>query len=155
MGDVNGETPRDIEGVRRAFRTPELPPCTGQPSQNKVRLDPHFAYMQDHTRSHKYIQHRSPSSTELLQTSGHPRTVITDPDGDFLTFTVTDGKSGSDSGLPSWLTFDPMSMLLSGAAPQKEQDVHLLVTGQGLSGEWRWDRFGVAETLPCVHLGRF
>jgi len=112
--------------------------------------------MQDHTRSHKVDSTQITFlHKELLQTSGHPRTVITDPDGDFLTFTVTDGKSGSDSGLPSWLTFDPMSMLLSGAAPQKEQDVHLLVTGQGLSGEWRWDRFGVAETLPCVHLGRF
>ncbi|CAK9093698.1 unnamed protein product [Durusdinium trenchii] len=65
-----------------------------------------------------------------------PRTVITDPDGDFLTFTVTDGKSGSDLGLPSWLTFDPMSMLLSGAAPQKEQDVHLLVTGKDSDGHF-------------------
>lgn len=68
------------------------------------------------------------SGAVFLGRSNTLRTVISDPDGDFLTFTLSDATGGA---LPSWLEFNPQSMLLSGAAPQTDQEVHLLVTGEG------------------------
>ena len=64
-----------------------------------------------------------------LLTEGLPRSSITDPDGDILTFSL----SGRDGKLPNWLHFDPNVMTVSGI-PNKEQNVELLLTGTDKDG---------------------
>ena len=64
-----------------------------------------------------------------LLTEGLPRSSITDPDGDILTFSL----SGRDGKLPNWLHFDPNVMTVSGI-PNKEQNVELLLTGTDKNG---------------------
>ena len=64
-----------------------------------------------------------------LLIEGLPRSSITDPDGDILTFSL----SGRDGQLPNWLHFDPNVMTVSGI-PNKEENVELLLTGTDQDG---------------------
>ena len=58
-----------------------------------------------------------------------PRSVISDPDGDILAFSLS-----SEAGkLPDWLHFDPNLMIVSGV-PDKEQKLELSVTGRDTDG---------------------
>ena len=58
-----------------------------------------------------------------------PRSVIADPDGDILAFSL----SSEDGKLPEWLHFDPNLMTVSGV-PDKEQQLRLKVTGRDKDG---------------------
>ena len=58
-----------------------------------------------------------------------PRSVISDPDGDILAFSL----SSEEGELPVWLHFDPNLMIVSGV-PDKEQHLELTVTGRDKDG---------------------
>ena len=88
-----------------------------------------------------------------LLTEGLPRSSITDPDGDILTFSL----SGRDGKLPNWLHFDPNVMTVSGI-PNKEENVVLLLTGTDKDGhsastplQVRVKGFLVFQRCTCQH----
>ena len=58
-----------------------------------------------------------------------PRTAITDPDGDILSF----GLSPKEGNLPEWLHFDPQAMVISGI-PDKEQRLRMSLEGKDKDG---------------------
>ena len=64
-----------------------------------------------------------------LFTESIPRSVISDPDGDILAFSL----SSQEGKLPDWLHFDPNLMIVSGV-PDKEQQLELTVTGRDNDG---------------------
>jgi len=74
---------------------------------------------------------------EMTATAGQlftgviPRSVISDPDGDILAFSL----SSEEGKLPDWLHFDPNLMIVSGV-PDKEQQLELTVTGKDKDGHF-------------------
>ena len=69
-----------------------------------------------------------------------PASMFSDPDGDPLSFRLT---LGDGSALPSWLTFNPSTMTVSGTAPGAFDQTLKLVVSDGRGGEASTE-FGVS-----------